>query len=75
MFIIGAELRLPGGIRTARAAVFVGLSVVDLPMALALGIAPVLYTDFAPAGVALWPFALFTASAVAITAMPAWPAS
>ena len=70
MFIVGAELRLPGGGREARSAVAVGLAGVLLPMALAISAAPVFYDSFAPAGIGFWPFALFLASAVAITAMP-----
>ena len=70
MFIVGAELRLPGGGRSARAALAVGVLAVVLPGLLALVVAPMLHASFAPAGVGFWPFALFLASAVAITAMP-----
>ncbi|HEV2682089.1 MAG TPA: cation:proton antiporter [Rhodanobacter sp.] len=71
MFIVGAELRLPGGVRRAlRAAGAVGGLAVLLPIVLALLITPILYARYAPAGIAYWPFALFMAASLAITAMP-----
>lgn len=71
MLIVGAELRLPAGSRRAlRAAGAVGVLAVLLPMALALLIAPSLQARFAPPGVGFWPFAMFLAAAVGITAMP-----
>jgi Kef-type K+ transport system membrane component KefB len=71
MFIVGAELRAPDGARTRLvAAAWVGIPGVLLPSALGLAIAPVLYDGFAPAGVGAWPFALFMAAALAITAFP-----
>ena len=71
MFIVGAELRAPDGARARlRAAGWVGVLGVLLPMALGLAIAPLLHARFAPAGVAFWPFALFMAASMAITAFP-----
>lgn len=71
MFIVGAELRLSGGVRQAlRAAGAVGGLAVLLPIGLALLITPMLYARYAPAGIAYWPFALFLAASLAITAMP-----
>jgi Kef-type K+ transport system membrane component KefB len=71
MFIVGAELRLPGGARRElTAASLVSLLSVLLPMALGLAISPALYPRFAPEGVAFWPFALFMATSMAITAFP-----
>jgi Kef-type K+ transport system membrane component KefB len=71
MFIVGAELRLPGGVRqTLRAAGAVGGFAVLLPIGLAVLIAPMLYARYAPAGIGYWPFALFMAASLAITAMP-----
>lgn len=71
MFIVGAELRAPGGARARIvAAGWVGTLGVLLPMALGLAIAPALHTRFAPAGVGFWPFALFMAASMAITAFP-----
>lgn len=71
MFIVGAELRLPMGVRQQLvAASWVGVLSVLVPMALGLGVATFLYADLAPAGVAFWPFALFMASAMSITAFP-----
>ena len=71
MFIVGAELRQPGGVRrTLRTAGAVGGLAVLLPISLALLITPTLYARYAPAGIAYWPFALFMAASLAITAMP-----
>ena len=71
MCIVGAELRAPGGVRAqVRAAGLVGTLSVLLPMALGLAISPLLHPTLAPEGVAFWPFALFMASAMSITAFP-----
>jgi len=71
MFIVGAELRAPAGTRERLVgASWVGVLGVVLPMALGLGLAPLLHAQFAPAGVAFWPFALFIAVSLAITAFP-----
>ena len=71
MFIVGAELRAPEGNRAQlRAAVSIGVMGVVLPLLLGLAIAPVLYRPFAPAGVGYWPFALFIAAAMSVTAFP-----
>ena len=70
MFIVGAELRAPDGVRAqVKAAGWVGVLGVLLPMAAGFAIAPVLH-PLAPAGVAFWPFALFMAAALSITAFP-----
>jgi len=71
MFVVGAELRAPGGARgRIVAAAWIGILGVLLPMALGFAIAPVLHARFAPAGVGFWPFALFMAASMAITAFP-----
>ncbi|AKC87264.1 cation:proton antiporter [Pseudoxanthomonas suwonensis] len=71
MFIVGAELRAPEGSRAqVRAATSIGLFGIVLPLALGLAIAPFLYPSFAPGGVAFWPFALFIAAAMSVTAFP-----
>jgi len=71
MFIVGVELRAPEGSKAqVRAAATIGLMGVALPLVLGLAIAPVLYPSFAPAGVAYWPFALFIAAAMSVTAFP-----
>jgi hypothetical protein len=71
MFIVGAELRAPDGIRAqARAAGLVGLLGMCVPMAMGLAITPLLYPALAPAGVGFWPFALFVAASLSITAFP-----
>lgn len=71
MFVVGAELRAPKGAQSRIvAASWIGIFGVLLPMALGFAIAPVLYARFAPAGVAFWPFALFMAVSMAITAFP-----
>jgi Kef-type K+ transport system membrane component KefB len=71
MFIVGAELRLPLGLRRQlTAAGCVGIASVVLPMLLGILISPLLYPQLAPPGVAFWPFALFMAAAMSITAFP-----
>jgi Kef-type K+ transport system membrane component KefB len=71
MFIVGAELRLPLGLRPQLiAASWVGILSVLLPMTLGLAIAPMLYPQLAPEGVQFWPFALFMAASMSITAFP-----
>ncbi len=71
MFIVGLELRAPEGMRAQlRSAGWVGVLSVLAPMALGIGIAPWLHPAMAPAGVGFWPFALFMAAAMSITAFP-----
>ena len=71
MFIVGAELRAPDGVRAQlKAAGAVGLLGVLVPMLLGIAISPLLHPTLAPAGVDFWPFALFMAAAMSITAFP-----
>ncbi len=71
MFIVGAELRLPVGARTSfTAAAWIGSISVLLPMIGGFGAALFLYDGFAPSQVRFWPFALFLAAALSITAFP-----
>ncbi len=71
MFIVGVELRAPQGSRAqVRSAFCIGIPGIVLPLALGLSIAPVLYPAFAPEGVGFWPFALFLAAAMSVTAFP-----
>jgi Kef-type K+ transport system membrane component KefB len=71
MFIVGAELRLPTGARAQLvAASWVGVLSVLLPMALGIAIAYPLYPVVSLPGVSFWPFALFMAAAMSITAFP-----
>lgn len=71
MFIVGAELRLPMGVRQQLiAASWIGILSVVAPMMLGLGVAAMLHPQLAPEGVTFWPFALFMASAMSITAFP-----
>jgi len=71
MFVIGLELRWPQGVRARiQAATSVGVASVVLPMLLGLGVAALLFPALAPAGLAFWPFGLFMAAALSITAFP-----
>lgn len=71
MFIVGAELRAPEGNRNQlRAAASIGLLGIVLPLCLGLAIAPALHARFAPEGIGYWPFALFIAAAMSVTAFP-----
>ncbi len=70
MFIVGAELRAPDGVRAQlRSAGLVGVASVLVPMVFGFAVAPWLH-PYAPDGVAFWPFALFMAAAMSITAFP-----
>ena len=71
MFVVGLELRAHGGMRAqVKASGTVGALSVAVPLVLALAISPALHPELAPAGVAFWPFALFMAAALSITAFP-----
>ncbi|WP_432730997.1 cation:proton antiporter [Variovorax sp. W6] len=71
MFVVGLELRASQGVREQlRSAGYVGVLSVVVPMALGVAIAPALHPALAPAGVGFWPFALFIAAALSITAFP-----
>ena len=71
MFIVGAELRAPDGVRAqVKAAGLVGVLSVIFPMAAGIAISPLLHPTLAPDGVGFWPFALFMAAAMSITAFP-----
>jgi Kef-type K+ transport system membrane component KefB len=70
MFIVGVELRAPDGVRAqVKSAGLVGVASVVLPMAAGIAISPWLH-PLAPAGVGFWPFALFMAASMSITAFP-----
>ncbi|MBB1473425.1 cation:proton antiporter [Luteimonas sp. MC1782] len=70
MFIVGVELRAPNGVRAQlRSAGLVGVASVLVPMALGFAAAPWLHA-YAPPGVGFFPFALFMAAAMSITAFP-----
>jgi len=71
MFVVGLELRADRNLRAQiKASGCVGLLSVIAPLALGLAISPTLYPALAPAGVGFWPFALFMAAALSITAFP-----
>jgi Kef-type K+ transport system membrane component KefB len=71
MFIVGAELRLPSGVRSQLvASLWIGVLSVLLPQGLGFAIAFPLYPLVSIPGVSFWPFALFTAVAMSITAFP-----
>jgi Kef-type K+ transport system membrane component KefB len=71
MFIVGAELRTPGGARPQLvAAGWISFMSVLVPMAFGMLAAVALYADFAPEGVAFPTFALFMSAAMSITAFP-----
>lgn len=71
MFVVGLELRAHQSARQQlKAAGYTGLLSVLMPLALGLAISPMLHPALAPAGVGFWPFALFMAAALSITAFP-----
>ena len=71
MVVVGAELRMPEGARQnlINATRIGGLGVL-IPMLLGLAAVPLIYPMLAPHGVGYWSFALFVATAVAVTALP-----
>lgn len=71
MFVVGVELLAPEGTKAqVRASVLVGVSGIVLPLALGVAAAPWLFPRFAPQGIGFWPFALFIAAAMSVTAFP-----
>lgn len=71
MFVVGLELRASQGVREQlRSAGCVGVLSIVVPAVLGMAIAPALHPSLAPAGVGFWPFALFIAAALSITAFP-----
>jgi Kef-type K+ transport system membrane component KefB len=71
MFVVGLELRASQGVHAQlRAAGYVGVLSVAVPLVLGIAISPMLHPALAPAGVGFWPFALFMAAALSITAFP-----
>lgn len=71
MCIVGAELRAVEGSRAqVRAAARVAGLGISLPLLLGLAASPWLHPRYAPEGVGFWPFALFMAAALSVTALP-----
>lgn len=71
MFVIGLELRAPRGTASqVRAAFYVGGLGIMLPLLLGVAVSPYLFEHYAPMGVGFWPFALFIAAAMSVTAFP-----
>lgn len=71
MFIVGAELRLPTGVRSQLiAAGWIGVLSTLLPMAFGFAIAYPLYPLVSLPNVGFLPFAFFVAAAMSITAFP-----
>ncbi|HEY5972258.1 MAG TPA: cation:proton antiporter [Pseudoxanthomonas sp.] len=71
MFVVGLELRAPEGTKSqVRSALFVGGLGIVLPLLLGLAISPILYDKYAPTGIGFWPFAMFIAAAMSVTAFP-----
>lgn len=71
MFIVGAELRMPLGVRQQLvAAGWIAALSVAIPALLGLGLAVYLYVPLSPPSAVFWPFALFFAASMAVTAFP-----
>ena len=71
MFIVGAELRLPMGVRQQLvAASWVATLSVVIPIAMGLVLATYLYAPLSPMSAVYWPFVLFFAVAMSVTAFP-----
>jgi Kef-type K+ transport system membrane component KefB len=71
MFVVRMELRAHDGVTAQiKAAGYVGVFSVLVPLALGIAMSPFLHPALAPRGVGFWPFALFISSALSITAFP-----
>jgi len=71
MFVVGLETQTQQGLRAQlKAAGYVGALSVVTPLLLGIAISPMLYPDLAPLGITFWPFALFMAAAMSVTAFP-----
>jgi Kef-type K+ transport system membrane component KefB len=70
LFAVGLELDVDRLRSRAQTAVVVSHASIIVPYFLGIGLALVLYVEFAPRGVAFLPFALFMGIAVSITAFP-----
>ncbi|MCI2244445.1 cation:proton antiporter [Xanthomonas sp. PPL568] len=71
MFVVGVELRAPEGTKAqVRASLAVGVSSIVLPLLLGLAAGAWLFPQFAPPGIDFWPFSLFIAAAMSVTAFP-----
>jgi Kef-type K+ transport system membrane component KefB len=70
MFVVGMELDFDGLRRRARATVVISNTGIVVPFCLGAALASRLHAGYAPAGVRLSTFALFTGVAMSITAFP-----
>ncbi|CAG5073011.1 Glutathione-regulated potassium-efflux system protein KefB [Dyadobacter sp. CECT 9623] len=70
MFIIGMELDLKVLKTKAKEAIVISHASIVLPFALGVGLALMLYQEFAPAGISFLSFSLFTGIALSVTAFP-----
>lgn len=70
MFVIGMELDLNIIKKKAKSAVLISNVSIVFPFALGVGLSFYLYTDFCPAGIPKYAFALFIGIAMSITAFP-----
>lgn len=70
MFVIGMELDLKVLKNQAKEAVVISHASIVFPFALGLGLAYLIYENFAPKGIQFTSFALFTGIAMSITAFP-----
>lgn len=71
MFIVGAELRLPLGVRQQLVtAGWIAVLSVAIPLLMGLGLAIYLYVPLSPPSAVFWPFALFFAVSLSVTAFP-----
>lgn len=70
LFAVGLELDVDRLRHQAQTAVVVSHASIVVPYFLGVGLALVLYTEFAPPGVGFLPFALFMGIAMSITAFP-----
>jgi Kef-type K+ transport system membrane component KefB len=71
MFVVGLETKTQQSAGSQlKAAGYVGALSFMTPLLLGLAVSPLLYPHLAPAGIPFWPFALFMAAAMSVTAFP-----
>jgi Kef-type K+ transport system membrane component KefB len=71
MFLVGTEVRVAQGVLVQlKSAGAVGVLSMLFPAGLGLAVAPQLHRTLAPPGVSFWPFALFIAASMSVTAFP-----
>lgn len=70
LFVMGLEIDLPRLQRSARSAFLISQLSIILPFVLGIGLAKLIYTQYAPEGFGFWEFAFFIGVSLSVTAFP-----